>query len=210
LIKLRAEVMGAGRPRRGLGKSSCKNGWMWRFFAAGVFLASLWPALAAAETESERIQRVKAAFVLNIARFVTWPDNALDPQERQLLLCLYRHNPFDAAIETIEGKMVNGRTLRINLIQSLAQSQPCNALLIGSNEMQHFNEESQQAADNPLLTIADLTDADLPPPHHHALVALVRNGARIGFEINLANTRRVGLQMSSKLLKLAKIVGDGT
>jgi hypothetical protein len=76
--------------------------------------------------------------------------------------------------------------------------------------MPHFNEESQQAADSPLLTIADLTDTDLPPPHHHALVALVRNGARIGFEINLANTRRVGLQMSSKLLKLAKIVGDGT
>jgi hypothetical protein len=192
-------------------KSFRKGGRIWRFFVAAVFLASLGPSLAEAETENARIDRVKAAFVLNIARFVTWPDEALEHQGDQLLLCLYRRNPWVGATETIEGKMVNGRALRINLVKSLAQSQPCNILLIGLDEIRHFDEESQHTAeDRPLLTIADLTDADLPPPRRHALVTLMRNGARIGFEINLAKARRVGLQMSSNLLKLAKIVGDGT
>lgn len=191
-------------------KSFRKDGRIRRFFVAAVFLAGLGPSLAGAETENARIDRVKAAFILNIARFVTWPDEALKNQHDQLLLCLYRRNPWDGAIETIEGKMVNGRALRINLVKSLAQSQPCNILLIGLDEIRHFDEESRQAADRPLLTIADLTDADLPPPRQPALVTLVRNGARIGFEINLAKARRAGLQMSSNLLKLAKIVGDGT
>jgi hypothetical protein len=181
-----------------------------RFFAAAVFLIGFLPSLAGAETETKRIERVKAAFVLNIVRFVSWPDKALESLGNQLPLCLYRSNPFGEAIETIEGKTVNGRSLRITLIDSLAQSHPCSIVLIGLNEMQHFDEESRQKLNSPLLTIADLTDAEAPSTHRHALVTLVRNGARIGFEINLAEVRRVGLQMSSNLLKLAKIVGDGT
>lgn len=210
LIKRWAETAVDGLQNCLVAKRFRKDRWLWRFFVVGVFLAGLWPTLAGAEREDERIGRVKAAFILNIARFVSWPKEAQDTQGDQLLLCLYRRNPFGEAIETIRGKVVNGRTLRINLVQSLAQSHPCSILLIGLDEMQHFDEESRQASSNrPLLTIADLTDTDLSPPHQHALVTLVRNGARIGFEINLAKARRIGLQMSSSLLKLAKIVGDG-
>jgi hypothetical protein len=177
---------------------------------AGALLAALWPSLAGAETEAERIGRVKAAFVLNIARFVSWPKEAPEHQGAPLQLCLYRSNPFGEAIRTIEGKIVNKRPLQISLIQSLAQSDPCRLLLIGPDEILNFDEESQLAPNRPLLTIADLTDTDSPPPHQPALVTLVRNGARIGFEINLAKARKAGLQMSSSLLKLARIVGDGT
>lgn len=210
MIKRMAEMITAGLQRRVVEHSFRKKGRIRRFFAAVAFLAGLVPSLAGAETEDTRIERVKAAFVLNIARFVTWPKEALEHQDDQLLLCLYRRNPWDEAIESIKEKMVNGRSLRINLINSLAQNHACNILLIGADEIRHFNEEARQAANRPLLTIADVTDTDHPPPHQQVLVALVRNGARIGFEINLAKARQAGLQMSSNLLKLAKIVGDGT
>jgi hypothetical protein len=210
LIKLGVDRILAGRRRRGIEKNFRTSGGIWRFLAAGVFLAGLWPSLAEAEMESERIERVKAAFVLNIARFVSWPDEALEPRHGQLLLCLYRDGSLAAAVETIEGKMVNGRALQTSLVDSLAHSRTCNILLIGASEMQRFEEESRHAPDRPLLTIGDLTDAAPPPPHRQALITLVRNGARIGFEINLAKARRAGLQMSSNLLKLAKIVGEGT
>lgn len=205
-----AEMAVAGLQRGIADKPVRRNGRIWRFFVAVIFLAGLSPSPAGAETEDERIQRVKAAFVLNIARFVSWPKEALEHQGDSLQLCLYRRNPLSEAIDTIEGKTVNGRTLRIHLVKSLAQSPSCNILLIGLDEIQHFDEESQHAPASPLLTIADLTDIDIPPPHQHALVTLVRNAARIGFEINLAKVRRAKLQMSSNLLKLAKIVGDGT
>ncbi|MGJ0484150.1 MAG: YfiR family protein [Methylomicrobium sp.] len=210
MIEPSAETAVAGLQRGIVYTLFRRNGWIWRFLVAAIFLASLSPLLAGAETEDERLQRVKAAFVLNIARFVSWPKEALEQQGDSLQLCLYRRNPLAEATETIEGKIVNGRTLRINLIKSLAQSPSCNILLIGLEEIQHFDEESRHAPTSPLLTIADLTDIDIPPPHQHALVTLVRNDARIGFEINLAKARRAKLQMSSNLLKLAKIVGDGT
>jgi hypothetical protein len=176
----------------------------------GALLAVLSPSLARAETEADRIGQVKAAFVLNIARFVSWPKEAPEHQGTPLQLCLYRSNPFGEAIRAIEGKIVNGRPLQIELIQSLTQSDSCRILLVGPDEMRHFSKESQQAPNRPLLTIADLTGTDLPPPYQPALVTLVRNAARIGFIINLAKARRAGLRMSSNLLKLAKIVSDGT
>lgn len=210
MIERWAETAIASLQRGTVDKSFRRNGKIGLFLIAATFLAGLSPSLAGAETEGERLQRVKAAFVLNIARFVSWPKEALEQQGDSLQLCLYRRNPLAEAVQTIEGKIVNGRTLRVNLVKSLAQSPSCNILLIGLNEIQHFDEESRHAPISPLLTIADLTENDIPPPHQHVLVTLVRNDARIGFEINLAKARRAKLQMSSNLLKLAKIVGDGT
>jgi hypothetical protein len=190
-------------------RSWVKGGRISRFFAVLAFLAGLVPLLANAETDSERVEKIKSAFVLNIARFVSWPPEALEHQGTELLLCLYRTNPFGEAIKSIDGRTVSGRLLRLKLVGSLPQGNLCNILLIGGNEMQNFEDESRREPDRPLLTIADLTDTDTLPTHHPALVALVRNGSRIGFEINLVKARRVGLQMSANLLKLAKIVGDG-
>ena len=181
--------------------------------AALTLLAAAGTGVAAAEPDSQRIDRIKAAFVLNIARFVSWPAEEFEQHPEQLLLCLYRHSPFGQAIETIHGKKVAGRRLRINRIQSLSESRQCNILLIPGFELEAFMRKARPRLDRPLLTIADLTTdlaADGGPrsTHDGVLVTLVRAGTRIGFEINLRRARRVGLKMSSKLLKLATIVGD--
>lgn len=189
--------------------SLSKFGWNSQLWVVLFLLAGLSPSISGAEIESERIDRIKVAFVLNIARFVTWPPEALQHQSNELLLCLYQSNPYDQAISTIAGKMVNGRSLQIKRVASMKQSGPCHILLIGGNEIQNFADDSDKDPNRPLLSIADLTNNGALPAQQHALVSLVRNGARIGFEIDLAKARKVGLQMSANLLKLAKIVGTG-
>ncbi|MGR9085899.1 MAG: YfiR family protein [Gammaproteobacteria bacterium] len=204
----RAEQISDGLQCAGFETHVCRDWLRSRVFAVLIFLAGLSPLGASAETASERIDRVKAAFVLNIARFVSWPDEVLDHQGGVLLLCLYRSNPFGEAMKSIAGKTVNGRSLQIKPVKSLTDSKTCNILLIGGDHLTNFGDESPHGSNGPLLTIADLTDAVGLRSRHHALVALVRNGARIGFEINLKKARSAGLQMSSNLLKLAKIVED--
>lgn len=164
---------------------------------------------AAASPNSERIDRVKAAFVLNIARFVSWPAEAFESQDDRLLLCLYRNHPFHQAIELIRGEMVAGRSITITHIETLAESGSCNILLIAHEWLQEYIKEARPDLIRPLLTIADQTDADTAKTQrHNILVTLVRNDKRIGFEINLNRARQSGLKLSSQLLKLATIVGD--
>lgn len=178
-------------------------------FALMLVAGWLYAALASAEDVS-RINQVKAAFVLNIARFVSWPDDAIPNPNENMRLCLYRDNPIGQAISSIDGEKVGGHDIAIQHIQSLRQSGSCNILLITERELKHYREEAPASPSRPLLTIADLTETEASmPPHDDILITLIRNGARIGFEINLEKSRRAGLRMSSELLKLAIIVDDG-
>ncbi|MGR9051787.1 MAG: YfiR family protein [Gammaproteobacteria bacterium] len=175
-----------------------------------MLLLMSWPfGVEAIAAETARVERVKAAFVLNIARFVSWPAEALSERGGRLLLCLYRSNPLTEALATIQGEEVVGHRIEIGRIQSLADSGLCHMLLIDRNELAYYSSEAASLPERPMLTIADLTEADAGGQARPGiLVALVRNGARIGFEIDLAKSRRAGLRMSSELLKLATIVGD--
>lgn len=159
--------------------------------------------------DSSRINRVKTAFVLNIARFVSWPEASYRSRNDSLKLCLYNSNPMDEAIESIHGVEVAGHPIEIHPIQNLTTNSPCHILLLAHDELDKYLTDTQLDLNRPLLTIADLTDVNIPRNQRHdILVSLIRNGPRIGFEINLGKSRQAGLRMSSELLKLAIIVDD--
>lgn len=182
------------RPRIGL-----ITAFAWFFFTVN----------AAEGSQTDQIDRIKAAFVLNIARFVSWPPEAFESKDEHLLLCFYRSNPINQAVELIQGEMVSGRHVSITRVDSLAESDSCHILLIAHAELQSYLKEARSDSIAPLLTIADLTEPDsFPYSGSDIMISLVRNDKRIGFEINLARSRQAGLKMSSQLLKLATIVDD--
>jgi len=164
---------------------------------------------AAADPQSDRVDRIKAAFVLNIARFVSWPPEAFESKDEQLLLCLYRSNPIHQAVDLIQGEMVSGRHVSITRVDSLNENDSCHILLIAHNELRSYLKEARFGPTIPLLTIADLTESDsLLHAGSDIMISLVRDDTRIGFEINLNRSRQAGLKMSSQLLKLATIVDE--
>jgi hypothetical protein len=168
------------------------------------------PAVAGAQ-EGQRINKVKAAFVLNVARFVTWPEEVFDGDDGRLRLCFYRTNPFENALDSISGKTVSGRQLEIMQLENLVDSEPCQILLISPVELDDFVIEAHPGLTSPLLTIVDMTDtARGSSAGTGVLITLVRKGSRIGFEVDLERARSAGLKMSSELLKHARIVGGGS
>ena len=164
-----------------------------------------------AELNVDRTAQVKAAFILNIIRFVSWPDESHKQQNAPLLLCLYRAPLRNHAINIIDGKKASGKTINVVMINSLSMSQSCHILLVSKDAIGSFVGEMHPGLDRPMLTIADFTEQkSVHAFHRDILVTLVRNGSGIGFQINLRKSRQVGLRMSSKLLKLATIVGEGS
>jgi len=74
-----------------------------------------------------------------------------------------------------------------------------------------FHEELDGKLQQPLLTIFDQTEIDDGEHSRKGIiVTLVREDSRIAFEIDPAQAKRANLHMSSELLKLAKIVGEGS
>jgi len=174
-----------------------------------LMLCPLWGnAIAVADEDAERLKSVKAAFILNVARFVTWPPEVFEKEDTPYTLCLYRTNSLGSAIESIRGKRVSTRHLRVSTINKLEESLDCTILFIPLMEAPHFKAEVQSTFQRPLLTITDLTakDAITGVSHKGVMVSMVREKARIGLEVDLQQTRNAGLQVSSQLLKLVRIV----
>jgi hypothetical protein len=175
----------------------------WLPALAALLLA---PALGA-DSSFDRTAEVKAAFILNIVRFVEWPADQFRNGDQRLRLCLYRSNPFGTAIDTIRDKRVAGRMLSVETVRTAAEEHACNILFVPPAELERFIRESNDSTGRPLLTIADLTAGQGGwPERGNILIALVRDGKRMGFEINLSAVQHSGLQISSELLKLGTIV----
>lgn len=160
-------------------------------------------------TDQDRINAIKAAFVLNIARFVTWPSDAMGEHRTAIHLCIYRNNTYGNALEGIRGQSIRQYRLEIRTIQHFTDQDDCEILLIPGTELEHFSNEVSGELDRPILTIADMThSSDSGQARKGILVSLVRQGNRIGFEIDPSRVKAVSLYMSSELLKLARIVGE--
>lgn len=159
-----------------------------------------------AEDEDQRPQLVKAAVVLNIARFVTWPETAFRSLGEPLNLCLFRSNSLGAGADAIRGKKVGHRSLDVDVVTRLRERR-CHVLFLRGDDLDGESLSALLVPSPSRLTIVDLTlspDTAIRP--RGGVVTLVRDGTRIGFEVDLDVARRAGLSLSSELLKLARVV----
>lgn len=180
----------------------------WRRWLTIVLTTAVLPVFSATgDNDAQRVSQIKAAIVLNVARFVTWPsDQGLGRD--QMRLCFYRVNILSGAEHTITQNPVAGHAVDTRTIQGIDPADQCDVVLIPGSQVQRFVGESTITGDRPFLTIADLTAADKVNRAYRGVhVNLVRRGNGVGLEINLDDVDRAGLRMSSKLLKLARIVG---
>ena len=158
--------------------------------------------------QQQRINAIKAAYVLNIARYVTWPKEVYANHQDRLHLCIYRNNSYGQPLEAIRGKSIGKRRLAIIIIDHFKEVDDCEILFISPDKISTFSEDIQGDLQRPLLTIADLTESGKNGVSlQGVIVSLVRQNNRMIFEIDLAQAREVDLLMSSELLKLARIVG---
>lgn len=173
----------------------------------GLILATL-PLSGQAAPPNTKLNQIKTAFIYNIAKFVTWPDDVHEIRPATLSICFYRKDYLGRGFSSIKGKHIKQRRVEKHIIDSSSGDSNCDILLIEASQLSRFNAESAQLSTKPVLTIADLTDRH-PDQHVYPGISmnLVRQGKMIGFEVNLTEVGARRLTMSSELLKLARIIG---
>jgi hypothetical protein len=75
-------------------------------------------------------------------------------------------------------------------------------LFIASDVSAQLRNALRAVAGSPVLTVSDVPDAAQP----EAVINLIAVDTRLGFQVNLELAEASGLQVSSKLLGLAKTV----
>lgn len=147
---------------------------------------------------------VKAAFIYNFAKFTEWPPapgaGARDP----IVLCAFAGESYDAALASIDGKSVQGRTLRVTRGARPIEIKSCHMLFIAASEERRIPELLRAAAKSPVLTIGD-TDGFA---EGGGMIGLINADNRVQFEINHEATQRANLKIGSQLLRLARLVKE--
>lgn len=170
--------------------------------ALGILAAGFGAGSAAATNAPE--YEVKAAFLYNFARFAVWPASAFSGADAPVSLCIAGGNPFGAALGALQGKPVGDRRVEVREVP-VERVAGCHIMFLARPVQSRVAEVSDAAAGRYVLTVGD-SDGFAA---RGGAVNLVVEDDRVRFEVNLAALKRSGVSLSSQVLRLARIVGEG-
>jgi len=161
---------------------------------------------ADAQPSSAPEYEVKAAFIFNFAKFVEWPQGSFPDDHTPIGLCVTNGNPFAGALESIRGKTVKGREIVIRQCKEIEDMASCHILYVGSSEKRRLAQLLPLIKDRRILTVGD----EKGFAQMGGIINFIIVDNKVSFEINVDAAKRAGLEISSKLLRLAEIVRGGT
>ncbi|HKU16827.1 MAG TPA: YfiR family protein [Steroidobacteraceae bacterium] len=169
-------------------------------------LAAVAGARAQAPPPSPTEYQVKAVFLFNFSQFVDWPPGAFADSRAPLVIGVLGPDPFGATLdEIVRGETVNGRPLAVRRYQSVDQVAACHILFIDRSQEPQLEGIVAALKDRSVLTVGDFDGF----ARRGGIVRFITVGNRIRLRINLAAAQHAQLDISSKLLRPAEIVGPG-
>jgi hypothetical protein len=168
--------------------------------AAGVMAAP-----ATGQIDPSAIEaNVKAVFLFNFTKYVAWPSGASgDRSPDGVRICVTANDEFFARLKTaVQGEEVDGKPLVPIALQGLDEAKACQILYVGDARSADGKAWLTAVRGQQILTVAD------GPLNDDTVIAFVRDSSRIRFDINRASAGRRNLNVSAKLLRLARQVKD--
>jgi len=168
-----------------------------------VLLAALTTAPPPARAGTEgREALVKAAFLYHFLEFVDWPDSVTAGEDGVVRIGVLGSDPFGPKLDEVFRSSDDVTTFRVLRSTRADDLVDCRLVFVSSDAPEDYRTAIDVLAPLPVLTVA----------HHEGFAAdgghmnfFVEND-RLRFEVNLAATEASGLRLSSRLLKLARIV----
>jgi hypothetical protein len=170
---------------------------------AGLIPILLWISAGVQAAERPDEYQVKAAYILNFAKFVTWPASVFASPSDALTVCVLGQDPFRGALaQVLREKSAGGRGLELRTLSDTDAGGNCRILFVSESGRPRFRRLFEALKASGVLTIGDSPGFTA----EGGVINLKLQDDRIRFEINLEAAEQAKLQISSKLLSLAEIV----
>jgi hypothetical protein len=176
-----------------------------RHLAIAVTLAALatgvMPGRPVAATLSE--YELKAAFLVNFAKFVEWPASAFASPSAPVTLGVVGDDPFGSDLDdATRGKLIGIRPMVVKRVDWRDDLSRFHIVFVSVSELWRYKDILRSLDSSTALTVSDIkgfgTDG--------GIITFVDDNNRIRFAVNGAAAQRRGLKISSKLLSLATVV----
>ena len=150
---------------------------------------------------------IKAGFIYNFAQLVQWPPVAPAQTDSPIVIGILGTDPFGPVIDrVIQDKKLDGRNLVVKRLkwskEPFKDLKDCNILFVSSSEKEHLDDVIRMVKSLPILTIGETPGFAM----HGGIINLTLEGNKVRFEVNIEAAKQANLNVSSRLLALAKIV----
>ncbi len=162
-----------------------------------LFISQLLSSLPAS-AEATKEDKVKAAIVYKITKFIVWPK-----KKKILTICIIGDGSINSELHKLNHKFSIGRRISItHRAHTAPLDKLCELIYIHNLDNKKIRSTLNKLSDSPVLTISDAEQF----AEQGGIIGLYRSGSRIRFSINRGSAKSAGLSISAQLLNLAKIV----
>jgi len=188
-----------------------------RRFAAGVYSRRSWRVSLIlvcwllSNGSPEALSResaeypLKLAFLYNFAKFVEWPLKSFPSPGSPLEICIVGHNPFSLDIENeLRSRPAGGHPVEFMALKLTDTLSVCHMVFIPVTEKDQAARIVRSLKGSGALTVGESEGFAVMG----GMINFTVEGGNVHFEINRLAADRAGLKISSKLLSLAKVVGE--
>ena len=169
----------------------------------GFVLGLLVLGTAATSAWAQSEDQIKAAFLFNFARYVEWPDSAFSGPSAPVRICMAGADDFATIVsQAVGGKSVGDRAVDVVSGIGLADASACHILYVGAGLDGDASAVASSVSGGNVFTVADREGF----AKTGGIANFMRADNKVRFEINPGAAKQAGLKISSRLLRLAKVV----
>lgn len=165
-------------------------------YRASLLLLLLAAGPAMAEPVPE--YQLKSAFIYNFATFIDWPDNIGDT----LTLCVAAPPEVMKYFAPLQGKPVRAMKVAVRHLAEGDSAEDCRILFVTEAESGGFDDWLSEINDDQVLTVAE-SEGWLKKG---VMLDLLVQDKRVVFDVNMEAAKGEGIEINSKLLRLARKV----
>lgn len=140
--------------------------------------------------------QVKAAFLYNFPKFIELPGSDT------LTLCIIGNDQMGDAMGSLDGQITAGKRLIVKRVNSMNEISACQILFVPSSQQSNLDSIINYTRQKQILTVGDTPGFS----KKGVMVNFYTEDNRVKIEINMDATEQSKLKISSKLLKLARII----
>jgi len=178
-------------------------------YSIGLYAACLLCAAVSGITLPARAQdkpsleyEIKAAFLFNFTRFIHWPASAYTSPDAPFVIGIVGNDPFGSYLDDlVKGEKAEGHPIIIRRFPDGGDMSGCQLLFISAATPAKLKAALALAAEPGVLTVGD-TGTFISSG---GMVCFFKEDNRVKMEIKLAAAKAAQLEISAKLLQLAKV-----
>lgn len=161
-------------------------------------------SIALTHAEENLANKIKAAYLYNFTKFITWPSI----QTNTFNICLVGNDQFKDLLHSLEDKIAQDKPIRILHYDTVKQVKNCQ--IVYFDEVDLRTEPGQPSTTLVMGNLANSLTVGSQPffAETGGMIGFAIEQEKIRLHINLKVLKQSGLGISAKLLEVSTIVGE--